>query len=35
MLVRVGENRDPAWYAVVEDECPQVRAALRVRLAAS
>lgn len=32
MLVRGGENRDSAWYSVVEDEWPDVRAALRRRL---
>ena len=33
MLVRDGENRDSAWYSVVDDEWPQVRANLRARLA--
>jgi len=33
MLVRGGENRDSAWYSVVDDEWPEVRAALRARLA--
>jgi RimJ/RimL family protein N-acetyltransferase len=32
MLVRGGENRDSAWYAVVEDDWPEVRAALESRL---
>ena len=32
MLVREGENRDSAWYGVVDDEWPAVRAALRERL---
>ena len=32
MLVRGGENRDSAWYSVVDDEWPQVRAALLARL---
>ncbi len=32
MLVRGGENRDSAWYSVVEEEWPEVRAALRRRL---
>jgi len=32
MLVRDGENRDSAWYSVVDDEWPEVRAALRARL---
>jgi RimJ/RimL family protein N-acetyltransferase len=34
MLVRGGENRDSAWYSVVEEEWPEVRAALRRRLPA-
>ena len=33
MLVRGGENRDSAWYAVVDTEWPAVRAALEARLA--
>ena len=32
MLVRDGENRDSAWYSVVDDEWPAVRAGLRRRL---
>jgi len=32
MLVRGGENRDSAWYSVVDEEWPEVRAALRARL---
>jgi RimJ/RimL family protein N-acetyltransferase len=32
MLVRGGENRDSAWYSVVDDEWPAVRARLRERL---
>ena len=32
MLVRDGENRDSAWYSVVDDEWPTVRRALRERL---
>ncbi len=32
MLVRDGENRDSAWYSVVDDEWPTVRRALRKRL---
>lgn len=32
MLVRGGRNRDSAWYSVVEDEWPEVRAALRARV---
>lgn len=35
MLVRDGENRDSAWYSVVDDEWPAVRAALRARLGAA
>lgn len=33
MLVRGGERRDSAWYAVIDDDWPAVRAALRERLA--
>ena len=32
MLVRGGENRDSAWYAVIEDDWPEARAALRARV---
>jgi RimJ/RimL family protein N-acetyltransferase len=32
MLVRDGENRDSAWYGVVDDEWPEVRAHLEQRL---
>ena len=32
MLVRGGENRDSAWYSVVDDEWPSVREGLRRRL---
>ena len=32
MLVRNGENRDSAWYSIVEDEWPTVRNGLRDRL---
>jgi N-acetyltransferase len=32
MLVRDGDSRDSAWYSVVDDEWPAVRAALRARL---
>ena len=32
MLVRSGERRDSAWYAVVDDEWPQVKATLESRL---
>ena len=34
MLVRGGVNRDSAWYSVVDEEWPEVRAALRRRLRA-
>jgi RimJ/RimL family protein N-acetyltransferase len=34
MLVRDGERRDSAWYAVIDDDWPRVRAALERRLAA-
>jgi RimJ/RimL family protein N-acetyltransferase len=33
MLVRGGENRDSAWYAVLDDEWPDVKANLLRRLA--
>jgi RimJ/RimL family protein N-acetyltransferase len=33
MLVRDGENRDSAWYAVTDDDWPAVRAHLETRLA--
>jgi RimJ/RimL family protein N-acetyltransferase len=32
MLVREGESRDSAWYSIVDDEWPAVRAALEDRL---
>ncbi len=32
MLVRGGENRDSAWYSIVDDDWPSVRDALRARL---
>ena len=32
MLVREGERRDSAWYAVIDDDWPDVRAALERRL---
>ena len=32
MLVRGGENRDSAWYSVLDDEWPAVRERLLVRL---
>jgi RimJ/RimL family protein N-acetyltransferase len=35
MLVRGGERRDSAWYAVIDDDWPAVKAALRERLAAA
>ena len=35
MLVRGGQNRDSAWYSVVDDEWPVVREALRQRVAAA
>ena len=35
MLVRRGENRDSAWYSVLDDEWPRVRALLTERLSAS
>jgi len=33
MIVRGGERRDSAWYAVIDDDWPSVKAALRKRLA--
>jgi N-acetyltransferase len=33
MLVRGGQNRDSAWYSVIEEDWPAVRDALRARLA--
>ena len=35
MLVRGGEVRDSAWYAVVDDDWPAVKALLEARVAAS
>jgi RimJ/RimL family protein N-acetyltransferase len=32
MLVRGGEVRDSAWYAVTDDEWPAVRVALEARV---
>ena len=32
MLVRDGENRDSAWFSIIDDEWPEVRSALRARL---
>jgi RimJ/RimL family protein N-acetyltransferase len=34
MLVRGGERRDSAWYAVIDDDWPEVKAALEHRLEA-
>jgi len=34
MLVRGGERRDSAWYAVIDDDWPAVKAALERRIAA-
>jgi RimJ/RimL family protein N-acetyltransferase len=33
MLVRGGESRDSAWYAVIDDDWPEVKRALEQRLA--
>jgi RimJ/RimL family protein N-acetyltransferase len=33
MVVRDGERRDSAWYAVIDDDWPEVRSALERRLA--
>jgi RimJ/RimL family protein N-acetyltransferase len=35
MLVRDGQNRDSAWYSVIDDEWPVVREALSERVAAA
>jgi N-acetyltransferase len=35
MLVRGGERRDSAWYSVIDDEWPGVKAALRERIASA
>lgn len=35
MLVRGGENRDSAWYSIVDDEWPEVRVNLLRRLGRS
>jgi RimJ/RimL family protein N-acetyltransferase len=32
MLVRGGERRDSAWYAVIDDDWPEVKAALERRI---
>jgi N-acetyltransferase len=34
MIVRDGERRDSAWYAVIDDDWPQVKGALERRIAA-
>jgi len=34
MLVRGGQRRDSAWYSVIDDDWPAVRAALEARVAA-
>jgi len=34
MIVRDGERRDSAWYAVIDDDWPDVKAALERRIAA-
>ena len=35
MLVRGGERRDSAWYSVIDDDWPAVKASLEARLAAA
>ena len=35
MIVRNGERRDSAWYAVIDDDWPDVKAALERRIAAA
>jgi RimJ/RimL family protein N-acetyltransferase len=35
MVVRDGERRDSAWYAVIDDDWPQVKPALERRIAAA
>ena len=35
MLVRGGERRDSAWYAVIDDDWPAVKALLEARLRAA
>ena len=32
MVVRDGERRDSAWYSVIDEEWPEVRAALEARI---
>jgi hypothetical protein len=34
MLVRGGERRDSAWYSVIDDDWPAVKAALEARVEA-
>jgi hypothetical protein len=34
MVVRGGDRRDSAWYAVIDDDWPEVKAALERRLEA-
>jgi hypothetical protein len=34
MVVRGGERRDSAWYGVIDDDWPAVKANLESRLAA-
>jgi N-acetyltransferase len=34
MLVRGGQRRDSAWYSVIDEDWPQVKAALEARVAA-
>jgi hypothetical protein len=31
MVVRGGQRRDSAWYAVIDDDWPDVKAALEAR----
>jgi hypothetical protein len=33
--VRGGQRRDSAWYSVIDDDWPAVKAALEARVAAS
>jgi len=35
MVVRGAERRDSAWYAVIDDDWPQAKAALEARLSAA
>ena len=35
MIVREGQRRDSAWYAVIDDDWPEVKAALERRIAAA